>query len=68
MNPFLKPKAGETITIMDVTGPGVIQHIWMATETNWIGNGRACVLRFYWDDETITFGRGSAHRLLRRRA
>jgi Protein of unknown function (DUF2961) len=52
VNPFLKPKAGQTVTIMDVKGPGVIQHIWMSTETNWAGNGRACVLRFYWDDES----------------
>ena len=51
VSPFIKPKAGETVTIMDVSGPGVIQHIFMATETNWAGNGRACVLRFYWDDE-----------------
>jgi hypothetical protein len=36
---------------MDATGPGVIQHIWIATEQNFAGNGRACVLRFYWDDE-----------------
>jgi hypothetical protein len=52
VNPFLKPKAGQTVTLMNVDGPGVIQHIWMATETDWAGNGRACVLRFYWDDET----------------
>jgi hypothetical protein len=51
VSPFLKPKAGETIVIMDVEGPGVIEHIWMATETNWETNGRACVLRFYWDGE-----------------
>jgi hypothetical protein len=51
VSPFLKPRAGETVTIMDVRGPGVIQHIWMATETDWKGNGRACVLRFYWDGE-----------------
>jgi len=51
VRPFLKPKAGETVTLMDVKGPGIIQHIWMATETNWAGNGRACVLRFYWDEE-----------------
>ena len=25
--------------------------MWMATETNWAGNGRACVPRFYEDDE-----------------
>ena len=52
VSPFIKPKAGETVTIMDVDGPGVIQHIWMATEANWRGNGRACILRFYWDNET----------------
>jgi hypothetical protein len=51
VRPFIKPKAGETVTIMDVEGPGTIQHIWMATEPSWAGNGRACVLRFYWDDE-----------------
>ena len=51
VNPFIKPKAGGTVTIMDVDGPGVIQHIFIATETNWAGNGRACVLRFYWDGE-----------------
>jgi len=52
VRPFIKPKAGSTVTIMDVDGPGTIQHIWMATETSWSGNGRACVLRFYWDGET----------------
>jgi hypothetical protein len=51
VNPFLKPKAHETVTLMDVNGPGVVQHIWMATETDWRGNGRASVLRFYWDEE-----------------
>jgi Protein of unknown function (DUF2961) len=51
VNPFLKPKAHETVTLMDVNGPGVVQHIWMATETDWRGNGRASVVRFYWDDE-----------------
>jgi len=51
VRPFVKPKAGQTLTLMDVEGPGIIQHIWMATETNWAGNGRACVLRFYWDGE-----------------
>lgn len=51
VRPFIKPKPGETVTIMDVEGPGVIQHIWMATEENWSGNGRACILRVYWDEE-----------------
>lgn len=51
VRPFIKPKAGETVTIMDVEGPGIIQHIWMASERNWRGNGRATILRFYWDEE-----------------
>jgi hypothetical protein len=51
VRPFVKPRAGQTLTLMDVAGPGVIQHIWMASEVSWLGNGRAGVLRFYWDDE-----------------
>jgi hypothetical protein len=51
VRPFVKPKAGQTITIMDVDGPGSIEHIWMATEEKFQGNGRASVLRFYWDGE-----------------
>jgi len=51
VRPFLKPKSGETVTLMDVEGPGIIQHIWIATEPTWQGHGRACILRFYWDDE-----------------
>ena|SRR5579872_603104 len=52
VRPFIKPRAGQTVTVMDAEGPGVIQHIWMATESNWLHNGRASVLRFYWDQET----------------
>ncbi len=51
VRPFVKPKAGQTVTLMDSDGPGVIQHIWMATETDFRGNGRASILRFYWDGE-----------------
>jgi hypothetical protein len=46
VRPFLRVNAGETVTLMDVDGPGVIQHIWMVE-----GLSRANVLRFYWDDE-----------------
>jgi hypothetical protein len=28
-----------------------MQHIWLATEKDFRGNGRASLLRFYWDDE-----------------
>lgn len=62
VRPFLKPKAGETVTLMDVAGPGVIQHIWMTTAADWTGNGRACILRFYWDDEDTPSGTTDSRR------
>ena len=46
VRPFLRVNAGQTTTLMDVDGPGIIQHIWMVE-----GLSRAHVLRFYWDDE-----------------
>jgi len=46
VRPFLRVNAGETATLMDVDGPGIIQHIWMVE-----GLSRAHVLRFYWDGE-----------------
>ena len=46
VRPFLRVNKGQTATLMDVDGPGVIQHIWMVE-----GLSRAHVLRFYWDDE-----------------
>jgi hypothetical protein len=46
VKPFLRINAGETVTLMDIDGPGIIQHIWMVE-----GLSRAHVLRFYWDGE-----------------
>ncbi|MDA1231341.1 MAG: hypothetical protein O2856_11255, partial [Planctomycetota bacterium] len=34
VNPFIRINAGETKTIMDVEGPGIIQHIWMVEGLN----------------------------------
>jgi hypothetical protein len=51
VHPFIKIPAHSTVTIMDVDGPGTIEHIWMASSQNFAGNGRATVLRFYWDGE-----------------
>jgi hypothetical protein len=51
VRPFIKVPAHTTVTIMDVSGPGAIEHIWMATSRDYHGNGRASVLRFYWDAE-----------------
>jgi hypothetical protein len=46
VKPFLRVNAGESVSLMDVDGPGVIQHIWMVE-----GLSRAHILRFYWDGE-----------------
>jgi len=51
IQPFLYPRACETVTLMDVDGPGVIQHIWIVTG-ELLKHGRSCILRFYWDNET----------------
>jgi len=47
VRPFLRINKGQTTTLMDVDGPGVIQHIWIAGDDL----NRAHVLRFYWDGE-----------------
>jgi len=47
VKPFLRVNAGETVTLMDVEGSGVIQHIWMVE-----GLSRANMIRIYWDNET----------------
>ncbi len=51
VRPYVWLKSGETTTLMDIGGSGVIQHIWMTTDRSWNGSGRGCVLRFYWDGE-----------------
>lgn len=48
VRPCITLKAGETVTLADIQGPGVIQHIWMTVSERAYRDG---VLRFYWDDE-----------------
>lgn len=48
VHPFIDIKSGETATLMDVDGPGVITYMWFATEHNFMSE---IVIRFYWDDE-----------------
>ncbi len=48
VSPFHKVKSGETRTLMDAEGPGVIQHIWLVADP---AKGRSHILRFYWDGE-----------------
>ena len=46
VRPFIRVNAGETATLMDVDGPGIIEHIWIVEGLN-----RGLVIRFYWDGE-----------------
>ncbi len=48
VRPYINLPAGETTTIADISGAGVIQHIWITVaETAY----RDCILRMYWDGE-----------------
>ena len=48
VNPYIRIKAGETVTIAEIEGMGAIQHIWMTPTGNW----RFSIIRVYWDNET----------------
>ena len=48
VHPFIGLKAGETVTLMDVDGPGVITYFWIGTNHNYRSE---LVLRMYWDEE-----------------
>lgn len=48
--PLIKP--GETVTLMDVDGPGVIRHIWITIRRRDPNHLRNHILRMYWDHET----------------
>ncbi len=43
------PKASTT-TLMDVEGPGTIQHLWITVDSK---RHRDLILRFYWDGEKV---------------
>ncbi len=48
LSPCLPIPAGETVTIMDNEGPGVIRHIWVTLDSKWYRN---VILRIYWEGE-----------------
>ncbi len=48
VSPSIDVKAGQTITLADIDGAGVIEHIWMTPTGDW----RLSILRMYWDGET----------------
>jgi hypothetical protein len=46
-----KIEPGETLTVMDVNGPGEITHIWFTIAGGGPNHLKALVLRAYWDGE-----------------
>ncbi len=48
VNPYIRISPGETFTLGEIDGSGIINHIWMTPA----GEYRLMILRFYWDDET----------------
>ncbi len=45
-------KAGQTVTLLDVSGPGSIRHIWATIYSQSKYHLREIVLRMHWDGET----------------
>ena len=48
VRPCITLPPGETTTLAELDGPGVIQHIWITVDPKAY---RDTILRFYWDDE-----------------
>ncbi|MFY9789561.1 MAG: glycoside hydrolase family 172 protein [Candidatus Sulfotelmatobacter sp.] len=51
-NDFYKIAAGDTITLLDDSGPGIITHIWITIASPEQYHLKKLVLRMYWDGET----------------
>lgn len=50
ISPAVKLKAKSSFTLAHITGPGIVQHMWMTCAPElW----RSLILRFYWDNESI---------------
>jgi hypothetical protein len=45
-------KAGQIVTLLDVSGPGSVRHFWATVYSQSKYHLREIVLRFYWDGET----------------
>lgn len=48
--PFINIEPGETVTIADIEGPGMIRMIWMTMLDRSPEALRSCIIRVYWDD------------------
>ncbi|MCX6880463.1 MAG: DUF2961 domain-containing protein [Verrucomicrobia bacterium] len=51
VRPFIRINAGQSAVLMDVKGPGIIQHIWLVENIQAENMSRGMVIRFYWDGE-----------------
>jgi hypothetical protein len=52
VSPSVVIKPGETFTIADINGPGVIQHLWLSGDVSLKGPlARFYILRIYWDNQ-----------------
>jgi hypothetical protein len=47
VNPYVHIEPGQTFTLGEIEGSGIIRHIWMTP----VGDYRLMILRFYWDGE-----------------
>ncbi len=56
---------GETLTLLDEAGPGLISHVWVTIASDDPNHLKALVLRMYWDGEATAERRDSHWRLLR---
>jgi hypothetical protein len=48
---FRSIAAGETLTLLDAPGPGLVTHIWVTIDSQDPNHLKALVLRMYWDGE-----------------
>ena len=48
VSPSIHLPPSSTVTLAEIEGPGVINHIWLTVFPDY---WRCLVLRFYWDDE-----------------
>ena len=44
---------GQTLTVADIEGPGIIRHIWFTISAQDPQYGRSLVLRIYWDGSDV---------------
>ena len=49
---FRRIAPGDTLTVLDTDGPGMVSHIWFTIADNEPYNLKRIVLRIYWDGET----------------